>query len=60
VEYRNSRQHNHIVIPTGAKRSHPGHDDDVGAGRFITLWQNKGDPWQVTRVISFDHRPLIK
>lgn len=39
---------------------HPGHDDEVGEAQFITLWQNKGHAWQVTRVISFDHRPLTK
>jgi hypothetical protein len=39
---------------------HPGHDDDVGEAQFIMLWQNKGDAWQLTRVISFDHRPLPK
>jgi ketosteroid isomerase-like protein len=39
---------------------HPGHDDDVGEAQFITLWQKKGDAWHVTRVISFDHRPLTK
>jgi hypothetical protein len=39
---------------------HPGHDDEVGEAQFIMLWQNKGDAWQITRVISFDHRPLAK
>ncbi len=39
---------------------HPGHNDEVVEAQFITLWQNKGDAWQVTRVISFDHRPLTK
>ena len=39
---------------------HPGRDDQVGEAQFITLWQNKGHAWQVTRVISFDHRPLTK
>jgi Domain of unknown function (DUF4440) len=39
---------------------HPGHDDEVGEAQFITLWQNKGDTWQVTRVISFDHRAQTK
>jgi hypothetical protein len=24
------------------------------------LWQDKGTTWQITRVISFDHRPLVK
>lgn len=39
---------------------HPGHDDDVGEAQFIMLWQNQGNAWQITRVISFDHRPLAK
>jgi hypothetical protein len=39
---------------------HPGHDDEVGEAQFIVLWQNKGAAWQITRVISFDHRPLAK
>jgi Domain of unknown function (DUF4440) len=40
---------------------HPGQQhDDVGEAQFIMLWQNKGDAWQLTRVISFDHRPLPK
>jgi uncharacterized protein DUF4440 len=39
---------------------HPGHDDDVGEAQFIMLWQNKDAVWQITRVISFDHRPLAK
>jgi hypothetical protein len=39
---------------------HPGHDDQVGEAQFIMLWQNKADAWQLTRVISFDHRPLPK
>jgi hypothetical protein len=32
----------------------------VGEAQFIMLWQNKNDVWQLTRVISFDHRPLTK
>jgi len=39
---------------------HPGHDDEVGEAQFIMLWQNEGTAWQITRVISFDHRPLAK
>jgi uncharacterized protein DUF4440 len=37
---------------------HPGHKNDVGEAQFIMLWHNQGDAWQITRVISFDHRPL--
>jgi hypothetical protein len=39
---------------------HPGHDDDVGEAQFVMLWQNQGEVWHITRVISFDHRPLAK
>ena len=40
---------------------HPGREhDDAGEAQFIMLWQNKGEDWQLTRVISFDHRPLTK
>jgi hypothetical protein len=40
---------------------HPGQQhDDTGEAQFIMLWQNKGDVWQVTRVISFDHRSLTR
>jgi hypothetical protein len=39
---------------------HPGHDNDVGEAQFIMLWQNNSDAWQITRVISYDHRPLSR
>ena len=40
---------------------HPGQQhDDTGEAQFIMLWQNKGDVWQVTRVISFDHHSLTR
>jgi ketosteroid isomerase-like protein len=26
-----------------------------GVGKFIHLWQNSGDTWKITRVISYDH-----
>jgi hypothetical protein len=49
------------AVEIGTHRFHPpGHDGDVGEAQFIMLWQNKGDAWQITRVISFDHRPLAK
>ena len=34
--------------------------DEVGEAQFVMLWQDKGSTWQITRVISFDHRPLAK
>jgi hypothetical protein len=39
---------------------HPGHDDNVGEAKFVTLWQEKDGSWQITRAISFDHKPLPK
>lgn len=30
-----------------------------GVARFIHLWQQVGNDWQVTRVISFDHAPAV-
>jgi hypothetical protein len=49
------------AVEIGMHRFHyPGRDDRVGEAQFITLWQNKGDAWQVTRVISFDHRAQTK
>ena len=37
---------------------HPGHDNDVGEAKFVTLWRNQNGVWKVTRVLSFDHHPL--
>ncbi len=39
---------------------HPGHPEDVGEAKFITLWQNRNGVWKVTRAISFDHAPAAK
>jgi hypothetical protein len=39
---------------------HPGHEDEVGEAKFVTLWQNKDGVWKVTRALSFDHHPLTK
>ncbi len=41
---------------------HPGHDDTEGVGeaKFVTLWQNQGGRWKITRVISYDHVPAPK
>ena len=30
-------------------------DKSGGVGKFIHLWQNSGDTWKITRVISYDH-----
>ena len=35
---------------------HPGHPEEgMGDAKFITLWQNKGGEWKVTRAISYEH-----
>ena len=39
---------------------HPGHDDDIGKAKFVTLWENRDGAWKITRAISYDHHPLIK
>lgn len=32
----------------------------AGEAKFIQLWQNKDGVWKVTRVISYDHKPLTE
>ena len=41
---------------------HPGHDDTepLGEGKFIHLWRYRDGAWQITRVISYDHRAHAK
>ena len=35
---------------------HPGHlEEGMGDAKFVTLWQNKGGEWKVTRAISYEH-----
>lgn len=34
---------------------HPGHPENVGEAKFVTLWQNSNGAWKVTRAISYDH-----
>jgi hypothetical protein len=31
-----------------------------GEAKFVHLWQQKDGSWKITRVISYDHRPLPK
>jgi Domain of unknown function (DUF4440) len=31
-----------------------------GVGKFIHLWQNSNGTWKITRVISYDHAPVVK
>jgi len=52
---------NYGAVEIGVHRfHHPGHDNEVGEAKFITLWQNKDGVWKLTRAISFDHHPLTK
>ncbi len=32
----------------------------VGEAKFVTLWQNQGGVWKITRAISYDHVPAPK
>ena len=36
---------------------HVGAEKCEGIGKFAMIWQNTNGHWQITRVISFDHRP---
>jgi hypothetical protein len=54
---------NYGAVEIGIHRfHHPGQENalPVGEAKFIHLWQNKNGAWRLTRVISFDHRPLTK
>jgi hypothetical protein len=35
-------------------------ENPVGAAKFIHIWRLKDGVWQITRVISYDHRSLTK
>ncbi len=37
---------------------HPGEKENAGEAKFVTVWQNKGGAWKVSRVISYDHVSL--
>jgi hypothetical protein len=34
--------------------------EPTGEAKFIHLWQNTNGEWKITRVISYDHQPLLK
>ena len=34
---------------------HPNEPGNLGEAKFIQVWQQTGDTWTLTRVISFDH-----
>jgi len=55
--------HGYGAVEIGVHRFyHPGRDDveTPGEAKFIHLWQNINGEWKITRLISFDHRPLVK
>lgn len=55
--------HGYGAVEIGVHRFyHPGRDstESVGEAQFVHLWQEKDGVWQITRVISYDHRPLPK
>jgi hypothetical protein len=50
---------NYGAVEIGVHRfHHPGDPSNVGEAKFITVWQNRDGRWIVTRVISYDHKPL--
>lgn len=50
---------NYGAVEVGVHRfHHPGDPSNVGEAKFITVWQNRDGRWIVTRVISYDHKPL--
>ena len=55
--------HGYGAVEIGIHRFyHPGRDstESVGEAQFVHLWQEKDGVWKMTRVISYDHRPLPK
>ncbi|HEY4009422.1 MAG TPA: nuclear transport factor 2 family protein [Acidobacteriaceae bacterium] len=50
------------AVEIGVHRfTHPGHPQDgMGDAKFVTLWENKGGTWMVSRVISFDHENVAR
>lgn len=52
---------NYGAVEIGVHRfHHPGHDDNIGEAKFVTLWENKDGVWKITRAISYDHHPASK
>lgn len=31
-----------------------------GTGKFIHIWERKGEEWQLKRIVSYEHRPIKK
>jgi hypothetical protein len=49
------------AVEIGVHRfTHSGPDDVLGEAKFVMIWQNKDGSWLITRVISYDHKPLRK
>jgi len=49
---------NYGAVEIGIHRfTHPGQPENVGEGKFITVWRFKDGGWQITRAISYDHEP---
>jgi uncharacterized protein (TIGR02246 family) len=54
------RMKNYGALEIGVHRFHAPEKDAPARGeaQFIHLWQEKDGVWKITRVISYDHRPL--
>ncbi len=55
--------HTYGAVEMGTHRfHHPGREesDGVGEAKFVMLWQQRGDVWKLTRVISYDHGAVSK
>ena len=52
--------HGYGAVEMGVHRfySPADREEPTGEAKFIHLWQDKDGAWKITRVISYDHRPL--
>jgi ketosteroid isomerase-like protein len=52
---------NYGAVQTGEHRfylTQPGQKEKLdGIGKFVMLWQKKGDEWRISRVVSYGFRP---
>lgn len=44
-------EHRFCQVPSG---------ECEGSAKFLMIWEHKGETWQMTRVISYGHRPLTE